>query len=191
MYSAEVPVYWSTAARSVVADAEICIKPLERPSYYFKLRLADTRLNERTRRLCSGQGKSNHTESLLCTDVPVYLVSWSTTPYTLPANRAVALNPDTKYAILRAKPACRTFQTLAQQPAPDSSGGGDERLEEENVELWIVGSECVDSLLRTLNASATESRAMSRGNGEPSEMFAPWAVEKAGELDAHALSGFQ
>ncbi len=36
-------------------------------------------------------------------DAPVYLVVWTTTPWTIPANQAVCYNPDKKYCLVRYK----------------------------------------------------------------------------------------
>ena len=36
-------------------------------------------------------------------EAPVYLVVWTTTPWTIPANQAVCYNPDKKYCLVRCK----------------------------------------------------------------------------------------
>jgi len=36
-------------------------------------------------------------------DAPVYLVVWTTTPWTIPANQAVCYNPDKKYCLVKCK----------------------------------------------------------------------------------------
>lgn len=36
-------------------------------------------------------------------DTPVYLVVWTTTPWTLPANQAVCFHPDMRYCLVRCK----------------------------------------------------------------------------------------
>lgn len=36
-------------------------------------------------------------------NTPVYLVVWTTTPWTLPANQAVCFHPDIKYCLVRCK----------------------------------------------------------------------------------------
>ncbi len=36
-------------------------------------------------------------------DAPVYLVVWTTTPWSIPANQAVCYNPDKKYCLVRYK----------------------------------------------------------------------------------------
>lgn len=65
-------------------------------------------------------------------EIPWFFVAWTTTPFTIPANRALALSAATQYAVLRA--------------SPKGSQGGDE-------EIWIVGEKCVAPLLEALQGA--------------------------------------
>jgi len=75
------PVFWSWAAQSALADAEVEYKDKEDYSIYVAFELSDKTKNE--------------------LDLPekASLVIWTTTPWTLPANTAIALNKDEIYTL--------------------------------------------------------------------------------------------
>ncbi len=75
------PVYWSWAARSALADAEVEYKDKEDYSIYVAFELSDKAKND------------------LGIDSKAALVIWTTTPWTLPANTGIALNPDEMYLL--------------------------------------------------------------------------------------------
>jgi len=75
------PVHWSIANRTALADAELEYHDREDSSIFVALELT------------SGAGAIEHTSG-----DKVALVVWTTTPWTLPANRAVAINPRFEYA---------------------------------------------------------------------------------------------
>ena len=83
------PVHWCTDCRSALAEAEVEYKDKE--SYAIDVRFAV--LNEegvmaRCHAIPDGHG-----------DGPLSVVIWTTTPWTLPANQAVALNADLEYVV--------------------------------------------------------------------------------------------
>jgi isoleucyl-tRNA synthetase len=86
------PVHWCTDCGSALAEAEV--------EYEDKTSLAiDVRfpvLDEE-----SLLARCHHPEGRKGTG-PVSVVIWTTTPWTLPANRAVALNPELDYAVVQA-----------------------------------------------------------------------------------------
>jgi isoleucyl-tRNA synthetase len=81
VYQGKKPVYWCYALQTALADAEVEYKDHKSPSIYVKFEVADD------------GGKF---EGL---DKPVYFVIWTTTPWTLPANVAIALNPELDYGL--------------------------------------------------------------------------------------------
>lgn len=83
------PVHWCVQCGSALAEAEV--------EYQNKLSLAiDVRFKAvDAGKFLSRMGK-NITEIL-----PLCVVIWTTTPWTLPANQAVALNPNVEYALVR------------------------------------------------------------------------------------------
>ncbi len=72
------PVYWCIPLQTALAEAEIEYHDHTSPSIYVKF-------------------PYNPSEKFGSFDKPVYCVIWTTTPWTLPANQAVALNPDYEY----------------------------------------------------------------------------------------------
>ncbi len=71
------PVHWSIANRTALADAELEYQDVEDTSIYVAFKITDgvDKLGE-----CEGKD--------------VYLIIWTTTPWTLPANEAVAVSRD-------------------------------------------------------------------------------------------------
>ena len=74
------PVYWSPSSESALAEAEIEYKDVTSPSIHLAFKVAD--------------GKN-----IVSNDCE--LVIWTTTPWTIPANLAVSVNPLEKYIILK------------------------------------------------------------------------------------------
>ncbi|HFU74195.1 MAG TPA: isoleucine--tRNA ligase, partial [Helicobacteraceae bacterium] len=73
------PVYWSWAERTALADAEVEYEDKESHSIYVAFELSD---EAKVRASIEGDAA---------------LVIWTTTPWTLPANTGIALNPEEKY----------------------------------------------------------------------------------------------
>ncbi|OGQ96159.1 MAG: isoleucine--tRNA ligase [Deltaproteobacteria bacterium RIFOXYD12_FULL_57_12] len=76
------PVYWCSSCRTALAEAEVEYYDHRSPSIYVKFPMADA-LDDLVPGL---SGRS------------AFVVIWTTTPWTLPANLAVALHPDFAYA---------------------------------------------------------------------------------------------
>jgi len=83
VYRSKKPVYWSIPFETALAEAEIEYKEHSSPSIWVRFRIPP----DEAARFC------------LPSDKPLSLVIWTTTPWTLPANLAVALNPDVEYAV--------------------------------------------------------------------------------------------
>jgi isoleucyl-tRNA synthetase len=77
------PIYWCASCMTALAEAEVEYHDHKSPSIYVKFPLEDETL---TKRFPDLSGK------------PVYVLIWTTTPWTLPANLAIALHPDFTYA---------------------------------------------------------------------------------------------
>lgn len=75
------PIYWCFTCQTALAEAEIEYHDQSTPSIYVKFPLRDDLSNE----LPALAGKD------------VYVVIWTTTPWTIPANLAIALHPDFEY----------------------------------------------------------------------------------------------
>ncbi len=73
------PVYWSWAERTALAEAEVEYEDKESHSIYVAFELSDE-----SKKSASIKGNAA-------------LVIWTTTPWTLPANTGISLNPDEQY----------------------------------------------------------------------------------------------
>ncbi len=77
------PIYWSWAAETALAEAEVEYKDKEDYSIYVAFEL------------------SNEAKKELNIDTNAALVIWTTTPWTLPANVAIALHPQETYVLTK------------------------------------------------------------------------------------------
>lgn len=84
VYRSKKPVYWSIPCETALAEAEIEYQEHVSPSIWVKFPLAEHPFAS------VPQGKDNH----------LYVVIWTTTPWTLPANLAVAVHPDLDYVVV-------------------------------------------------------------------------------------------
>ncbi len=78
IYQGLKPIYWSPARESALAEAEIVYFDKKDPTIYVAFDVAD--------------GKGVLTDERF--------VIWTTTPWTIPANLAICLNPDFEYAVV-------------------------------------------------------------------------------------------
>ncbi len=85
VYKRLKPIHWCYETRTALAEAELEYKDIESPAIYVKFALADD-----VRDLFPGLG-----------DEPVALLIWTTTPWTLPANLAIALAAMAEYTAIR------------------------------------------------------------------------------------------
>ena len=82
LYKGKKPIYWCASCRTALAEAEVEYAGHSSPSIYVKFRLQDDAPLRKEWKL-GGE--------------PIFLVIWTTTPWTIPANLAIALNPDLPY----------------------------------------------------------------------------------------------
>src|SRR5438132_1608515 len=84
VYEAQKPVFWSTGAQTALAEAEVEYQERDDTAVYVRFPLPPDQL----------------VKIGLSTDKPVSVAIWTTTPWTLPANLAVAVDPAVEYEIL-------------------------------------------------------------------------------------------
>ncbi len=82
IYKGKKPVHWCPSCVTALAEAEVEYGDKESPSIYVKFKVQSTVLQERL-------------PSLI--DKKVFILIWTTTPWTLPANLALAVHPDFEY----------------------------------------------------------------------------------------------
>ena len=83
VYRAKKPVYWSIPFETALAEAEVEYRDHVSPSIWVKFPVPA----EEARKFG------------LPADKPLFIVIWTTTPWTLPANLAIALHPAVDYAV--------------------------------------------------------------------------------------------
>ena len=85
IYRGRKPVHWCKHCHTALAEAEIEYADEVSPSVYVRFELIDV------------------PEALASTGMPVDVVIWTTTPWTLPANSGVALAPEADYVAVEAE----------------------------------------------------------------------------------------
>ncbi|HET7435400.1 MAG TPA: isoleucine--tRNA ligase [Thermoanaerobaculia bacterium] len=84
VYKGLKPVHWCTYDQSALAEAEVEYREHTSPSVYVRFRMTDEAVRELD----------------LPIEKPLWAVIWTTTPWTLPANLAIAVKPDYEYAVV-------------------------------------------------------------------------------------------
>jgi isoleucyl-tRNA synthetase len=93
LYKGFKPVHWCLNCRSALAEAEVEYEDKTSPSVYVRFDVLDRA--DLARRL----GISPEEQQAL-SDEPTSIAIWTTTPWTLPANRAVAVHPQYSYSLV-------------------------------------------------------------------------------------------
>ncbi len=88
VYKGKKPVHWCVTCKTALAEAEVKYEDHRSPSIYVKFRMVSP-----------PKGKGIQFGDLIPSmkEKPVYIVIWTTTPWTIPANLAIALHPDYTY----------------------------------------------------------------------------------------------
>jgi isoleucyl-tRNA synthetase len=95
LYQGFKPVHWCSDCGSALAEAEVEYEDRTSPAIDVRFELLDEEaLLQRSRHVEGHHGQG-----------PVSVPIWTTTPWTLPANRAVALNPDFDYVLVQCETA--------------------------------------------------------------------------------------
>jgi isoleucyl-tRNA synthetase len=92
LYKGVKPVHWCLDCRSALAEAEVEYEQKTSPAVDVLFRVVENAQLERRVDLMAGRLGS----------APVEVVIWTTTPWTLPANQAVALGPEFRYVLVEA-----------------------------------------------------------------------------------------
>ncbi|HJS90042.1 MAG TPA: isoleucine--tRNA ligase [Steroidobacteraceae bacterium] len=93
LYKGVKPVHWCLDCRSALAEAEVEYEEKTSPAVDVGFAVTDLRDLERRMALTSGRLGS----------APTDLIIWTTTPWTLPANQAVALRDEFRYVLVEAQ----------------------------------------------------------------------------------------
>lgn len=87
IYKGKKPVHWCPSCLTALAEAEVEYADKESPSIYVKFELEAGELEKRF-------------PNLSLNDKRIFIIIWTTTPWTLPANLAIALHPDYEYSLV-------------------------------------------------------------------------------------------
>ncbi|KAA6186657.1 isoleucine--tRNA ligase [Thiohalocapsa marina] len=113
LHKGSKPVHWCIDCGSALAEAEVEYADKESVAIDVRFEVLDEEaLFARCHSVPNGHG-----------DGPMSVVIWTTTPWTLPANQAVALNPELEYALVQTG-----LQTGLQADGDGPEGQGRERL---------------------------------------------------------------
>jgi isoleucyl-tRNA synthetase len=91
LYRGSKPVYWCIDCGSALAEAEVEYEDRDSPAIDVRFPVADPEALLVRLHHVEGHGGQG----------PLSVVIWTTTPWTLPANQAVALNPGLEYLVVQ------------------------------------------------------------------------------------------
>ncbi|MDN6028867.1 MAG: isoleucine--tRNA ligase [Lactobacillus sp.] len=81
IYKGKKPVYWSPSSESTLAEAEVEYHDVKSPSIYIAFPVKD------------GKG--------IIAEANTYFVIWTTTPWTIPSNQGITVNPQFDYSVVQ------------------------------------------------------------------------------------------
>jgi isoleucyl-tRNA synthetase len=122
VYKGARPVYWCIHDQTALAEAEVEYREHTSPSVYVKFPLAEDTLDAKTfkRELLGDEDDPRK----------IFFLIWTTTPWTLPANLGIAVNPQFEYAAIE---------------------------NDDGSEVYIVASELVNQLARKVGIGSPVS----------------------------------
>ncbi len=85
------PIHWCPSCETALAEAEVEYSDKKSPSIYVRFPLPDEKIRELLPQAA---------------DHPVFVVIWTTTPWTVPNNLAVAVHPEYEYVLVQHQEAC-------------------------------------------------------------------------------------
>ncbi len=86
VYRGKKPVHWCSSCRTALAEAEVEYADKTSPSVYVRFEVDPAEIEKKLGVSLNGQ--------------KAYIVIWTTTPWTLPANLAIALHPELEYSLV-------------------------------------------------------------------------------------------
>jgi isoleucyl-tRNA synthetase len=109
LYRGKKPVHWCASCRTALAEAEVEYRDVASPSVYVAFALREP-YPEALRTLAG---------------TPIDVAIWTTTPWTLPANLAIAAHPDVEYVVVPARSGRLTLVAKALLPRLTAFVDGD------------------------------------------------------------------
>ena len=96
LYKGLKPVYWCPTCETALAEAEVEYADHTSNSIYIKFPVPDSERSKLPKFVSEAKNGAASTDE----KTPVSFVAWTTTPWTLPANLAIALHPDFVYEFI-------------------------------------------------------------------------------------------
>ncbi|MBU0502499.1 MAG: isoleucine--tRNA ligase, partial [Candidatus Margulisbacteria bacterium] len=138
------PIHWCPHCETALAEAEIEYEDERSPSIFVKFQISNDKC----------QMKDINRNPHLPLDLPWYLVIWTTTPWTLPANVAIAAHPEYEYVLVK------TGKTATERLPAGKAGRGlpEERgnrevysqVSEQQEEIYIVAEGLLEKFVEKL-----------------------------------------
>ncbi len=100
VYKGKKPVHWCPTCKTALAEAEVKYEDHRSPSIYVKFKMISTPSP------LEGEGKGGGDIGDIFPSLkgkPISVIIWTTTPWTIPANLAIALHPDFTYVAVDVK----------------------------------------------------------------------------------------
>ncbi|MGH8309736.1 MAG: class I tRNA ligase family protein, partial [Steroidobacteraceae bacterium] len=138
VYKGSKPVHWCLDCRSALAEAEVEYEERTSPAVDVAFPIVDLHDLERRIGLHAGcLGEVSRPDSIPCS-----VVIWTTTPWTLPANQAVALRADFRYALIE-------IERPPHPPSAPSPPAGGRGLGEGGIrERVVLAADLIDACLK-------------------------------------------
>lgn len=116
VYRGKKPVHWCSSCQTALAEAEVEYTDKRSPSIYVKFKVKDIK----------GNGLFKVWKGVL--DKPAYFIIWTTTPWTLPANLAIAVNKEIGYRFVNVR----------------------------DNEYWLMAYDCIEKCMGLFGVERTE-----------------------------------
>jgi isoleucyl-tRNA synthetase len=100
VYKGARPVYWCINDQTALAEAEVEYKEHTSPSIYVKFPLPKDQWQILGEAVARSGRSGGAPAGLPEVDKPVYVLIWTTTPWTLPGNLGIAVNPNFDYVAI-------------------------------------------------------------------------------------------
>src|SRR3989339_2179560 len=92
IYRGLKPIHWCPNCETALAEAEIEYEDEKSPSIYVKFKVKDQK-----------SAAASHFSPIANMNASIFFVIWTTTPWTLPANVAIAAHPEYEYVFVNVK----------------------------------------------------------------------------------------
>jgi isoleucyl-tRNA synthetase len=127
------PVPWSVSNQTALAEHELEYKDVEDPSIFVEFPATDRA------KTAAAFGQTGTT--------PVYFLIWTTTPWTLPANLAISVNPTHQYSLVRYTRAGETRLAVVAAELVEKTFANRDGVSDHAVVATIPGTRLLDANL--------------------------------------------